>query len=49
MHLKTLLHRVHPVKGFVSGTDELASDPRQPNGVRIKVPLRARRRSRGVC
>jgi transposase len=49
MQLKTLLHRVHPVKGFVYGTDELVSDPRQPNGVRIEVPLRARRGSRGVC
>ena len=49
MQLKSLLRRVHPVKGFVYGTDKLVSDPRQPNGARIEVPLRARRRSRGVC
>ena len=49
MLLKTLLNRVHPVKGFVYGKAKLVADPGQPNGARIEVPLRARRGSPGAC
>ncbi len=49
MLLKTLLNRVHPVKGFVYASDTLVADALAPNGVRIEARLRARRRSKGVC
>jgi hypothetical protein len=49
MLLKTLLNRVHPVKGFVYEKDVLVADPRQPNGVGIEVPVRPRKGSAGVC
>jgi transposase len=49
MLLKTLLNRVHPVKGFVYQKDNLVDDPTQPNGVRVEVPTRPRRGSQGVC
>jgi len=49
MLLKTLLNRVHPVKGFIYAGDELVKDPEAPNGVRIEATLRPRRGSRGIC
>jgi transposase len=49
MLLKTLLDRVHPVKGFVYQRDLWVEDPAQPGGVRIEAHLRPRRGSRGVC
>ncbi len=49
MLLKTLLNRVHPVKGFVYESDQLVTDADEPNGCRLEVKLRARRNSRGVC
>lgn len=49
MLLKTLLNRVHPVKGFVYASDRLVMDAKEANGCRIEVTLRARRGSRGVC
>jgi len=49
MLLKTLLNRVHPVKGFVYDKDALVADPTQPNGVGIEAHLRARKGSAGVC
>jgi transposase len=49
MLLKTLLNRVHPVKGFVYEKQRLVADATAPNGVRIEVGLRARKRSKGVC
>lgn len=49
MLLKTLLNRVHPVKGFVYEKDELVVDAAAPNGVRIEAHLRARAGSQGVC
>ena len=49
MLVKTLLNRVHPVKGFVYEGDALVEDAGEPNGVRIQVRLRARRRSKGTC
>jgi transposase len=49
MLLKTLLNRVHPVKGFVYEKDELVADADAPNGVVVEVILRARRRSKGAC
>jgi transposase len=49
MLVKTLLNRVHPVKGFVYEKDALVDDAGEPNGVRIEAHLRARRRSPGVC
>ena len=49
MHLKTLLNRVHPVKGFVYEKDELVGDAGEPNGVRMEARVRARRGSRGSC
>lgn len=47
--MKTLLNRVHPVKGFVYASDALVPDALAPNGVRLEARLRARRRSKGVC
>jgi transposase len=49
MLLKTLLNRVHPVKGFVYETDALVQDAAAPNAVRIEASLRPRKGSRGVC
>jgi transposase len=49
MLLKTLLNRVHPVKGFVYVKDTLVVAPGRPGGVRIAAHLRARRGSAGVC
>src|ERR1700719_4675478 len=49
MQLKTLLNRVHPVKGFVYGKPRQIEDDSAPNGFRIEVELQPRRRSRGVC
>jgi transposase len=49
MLLKTLLNRVHPVKGFVYASDTLVADALASNGVRIEARLRARRRSKGIC
>jgi transposase len=49
MLLKTLLNRVHPVKGFIYAKDELVEDGKAPNGVRIEATLRARKGSRGIC
>ena len=47
--MKTLLNQVHPVKGFVYEKLKRVADPEQPNGCRIEVELRVRRRSKGVC
>ena len=49
MLLKTLLNRVHPVKGFIYARDELVEDGKAPNGVRIEATLRPRKGSRGIC
>ena len=49
MELKTLLNRVHPVKGFVYQGDKTVADKSAPNGVRVEVEVRARRGSRGIC
>ena len=48
MLLKTLLNRVHPVKGFVYEKDRLIPDPGQPNGCRIEARLRARQGTKGI-
>ncbi len=44
MQIKTLLNRVHPVKGFVYGTPREIEDDSAPNGLRIEVELRVRQR-----
>lgn len=49
MHIKVLLNRVHPIKGFVYEKVRLLDDAAQPNGLRLEVDVRARRNSRGVC
>src|SRR5438874_12944417 len=52
MQLKTLLNRVHPVKGFVYEKDGSAADAdaNAPNGGRVEVTtLRAREGSKGLC
>ena len=49
MRLKTLLNRVHPVKGFVYQGEKLVADGSSPNGVRLEATLRTRKGSRGVC
>jgi len=49
MLLKTLLNRVHPVKGFVYEHDQLIADATEPNGVRVEAYLRPRKGSRGTC
>jgi transposase len=49
MLVKTLLNRVHPVKGFVYEKDGLVEDKGQPGGVRIEAHVRPRQGSRGVC
>jgi transposase len=49
MQLKTLLNRVHPVKGFVYSRLRQVEDDSAPNGFRIDAHVRARRGSRGLC
>jgi len=49
MQLKTILNRVHPVKGFVYEKVSWASDAAAPCGLRLDVRVRARRGSRGIC
>jgi len=49
MLLKTLLNRVHPVKGFVYEKEKLIEDPAEANGCRIEASVRPRRGSQGVC
>ena len=49
MQLKTLLNRVHPVKGFVYEREALVEDTAAANGVRIEAHLRARAGSKGKC
>ena len=49
MQLKTLLNRVHPVKGFVYGKLRQVEDDSAPNGLRIEVEVQARKGSRGLC
>lgn len=49
MLVKTLLNRVHPVKGFVYEDDRLVEDPAAVNGCRIEVTVRPRQGSRGYC
>ena len=48
MQVKSLLNRVHPVKGFVYEKVTMIDDLSQPNGVRLDVQLRPRRNSRGI-
>jgi len=47
--LKTLLNRVHPVKGFVYGRPRRIEDDSAANGFRIEVELDHRKGSRGLC
>lgn len=47
--MKTLLNRVHPVKGFVYGGIRQVPDDSNPNGLRIEVELDPRKGSRGLC
>jgi transposase len=49
MHRKTLLRRVHPVKSFVYGSDEIVEDSSQPNGFRVEVRVRARKGRMAIC
>ena len=49
MQLKTLLNRVHPVKGFVYEKVELTEVASAPNGCEVRALLRPRRGSRGLC
>lgn len=49
MRLKTLLNRVHPVKGFVYAAPRIVEDAAEVNSFRIETVLRPRRNSRGVC
>lgn len=49
MQLKTLLNRVHPVKGFVYEKIQLMEDGSHPNGCRLKARVRPRRGSKGAC
>ena len=49
MLLKTLLNRVHPVKGFIYGKTKLVDDNSLPNGTRLEVQLRSRAGSKGIC
>ena len=49
MLLKTVLNRVHRVKGFVYETVQLIEAPDQPTGLRIDVQVRPRQGSRGYC
>ncbi|MFW5682678.1 MAG: hypothetical protein ACOC1G_06700 [Phycisphaeraceae bacterium] len=47
MLLRTVLNRVHPVKGFVYEKVRLIEAPRQPTGLRLDVQVRSRHGSRG--
>jgi len=49
MQLKTLLNRVHPVKGFVYQKQRIVEDATQPTGFRLDVRVRARGHGQGVC
>lgn len=49
MLLKTLLNRIHPVKGFIYAQDQLVQDPAAANGLRIEVRIEPRQNSRGRC
>jgi len=49
MQFKTLLNRVHSVKGFVYDKDTLIEAPTQVNGCRIEAHLRPRKHSPGIC
>lgn len=49
MQLKTLLNRVHPVKGFVYEKTQLFEDAALANDCRIEARVRPRRGSKGAC
>ena len=49
MQMKTVLNRIHPVKGFVYESIRWVEDRSHPNGGRIEVKIRSRRGSRGYC
>jgi transposase len=49
MQFKTVLNRVHSVKGFVYEKDALVEDAAAPSGARIEARLRARKGSKGIC
>jgi transposase len=49
MQIKTLLNRVHPVKGFVYGKLTHVEDDSALNGIRIEAQVRSRKGSRGLC
>lgn len=49
MLIKTLLNRVHPVKGFVYEQVKMVPDAAAINEVRLEVRVRPRRGSRGAC
>jgi len=49
MQLKTVLNRVHPVKGFVYEKIQLVEESGRANGCRLEASVRPRRRSKGAC
>jgi transposase len=49
MHLKTLLNRVHAVKGFVYEKAQLVDNSSAVNGAHLEVQVRPRRGSLPVC
>ncbi len=49
MQLKTMLNRVHPVKGFVYQVVRVCEERRAANGIYLEVQVRPRRGSRGIC
>ena len=49
MLIKTLLNRVHPVKGFVYEKVQMVENTAGRNGLQLEVAMRPRRGSRGVC
>ena len=49
MLIKTLLNRVHPVKGFVYEQVKIVPDAAATNDARLEVRVRPRRGSRGAC
>lgn len=49
MQVKTLLNRIHPVKGLVYANERLIDDPTAPHGFRLEAKLRPRKGSRGFC
>ena len=49
MQLKTLLNRVHRIKGFVYENDKIIKNPNAVNGIGIEVTIRPRAGSRGYC